>query len=752
MGPKVKKQKSILDFRFQQEKSEELIDLTNEQPQAILCPVCSTAMDQWAIEVRIRHVEDCLSVLAIKEEAPGNLEVVEFSETREVKIETKIERAEGPRKRNETERPKRASVSRSEVKLESVKSKSPENPPKKKRKLELFGAQKEMSKYINTKPKKARSEIKKETKKEEMNDETTKNDNKTKKDSSDKSNQEIVKPNLNMNEQLQEQPGELLPSSRKLPIPDLKILRFKISNNRHYEVSMDAFRYKPHESITQYFLSHFHSDHYGGITKRWCSERTLGPKIVYCSPITSKLLTLRFGVDPKFIYEIGTNTRHKVYDYALAAKSEEDPEKVDKTPEGESGENIGYSEKIDDSKKINDSELPSFLVSGGEESASKSPGLYVTSIDANHCPGAVIFLFESISLEGVSTFTLHCGDFRISRAMIDHPALQPFQFGQKLNLEKVYLDTTYMSPKYNFPKQELVCGAVADMFEKVTNENELFSEWFGLSLQSRITDFLSMAKTKKKKFLVLVGTYLIGKERLAISILRRMGECPIYVLNINSRGDKAEIIRAFEDPYLSKVITNDDLGTTKNNSEVDSDVVVHLVPMKIVGSAQELSNYFNHNQYFKHFERCVGLRPTGWSFEDNGNEEILTAEDEVPQVDDVSLLLTLSVLRSHPEYLYMDILRQNRPKADKKMDKLTFKIYLLPYSEHLSYRELLFFVVFLNIGKVIPTVNTENAWSASRMEDIIQKWELVRHIKATRNSTLPEGLKKMIYDLTLDDF
>lgn len=727
MGPKVKKQKSILEFRFQLENSKELIDLTDEQPQTILCPVCSTAMDKWVIEVRIRHVEDCLSVLAIKEESSGNLGGVKISETREIEMETQIDEVD------RKDRPKKASASRSDATSEQVESTSAEIRPKKKRKLELFGAQKEMSKYINTKPKKARSEIKKEArtpKREEGGNENRGNDDKI-----------INRPNLIMNEQPQEQPSELLPSSRKLPIPDLKILKFKVFNNRHYEVSMDAFRYKPHESITQYFLSHFHSDHYGGITKRWCSERTLGSKIVYCSPITSKLLTLRFGVDPKFIYEIGTNSRHKVCDYALAAKSEkvekDDTAEKDATENGESTD-----------AKIDCSELSNLLDSGGEESASKSPGLYVTSIDANHCPGAVIFLFESISLEGESTFILHCGDFRISRAMIDHPALRPFQLGQKLNLEKVYLDTTYMSPKYNFPKQELVCGAVADMFEKVTNGNELFSEWFGLSLQSRITDFLSMAKTKKKKFLVLVGTYLIGKERLAISILRRMGECPIYVLNTYSRGDKAEIIRAFEDPYLSRVMTNDDLGTENDNS----DVVVHLVPMKIVGSAQELSNYFNHNQYFKHFERCVGLRPTGWSFEDNGSEEILTAEDEVPQVDDVSLLLTLSVLRSHPEYLYMDILRQNRPKADRKMDKLTFKIYSLPYSEHLSYRELLFFVVFLNIGKVIPTVNTENAWSASRMEDIIQKWELVRHIKASGNSTLPEGLKKMIYDLSLEEF
>lgn len=668
MGPKLKKQKSILDFSFQLPAPPEpvLVDLTSDQHPAIACPVCSISMEKWEIDVRIRHVEDCLSVMAIREERfeflsgnSGSGEPSKASERRtsEVRsLQVKAEIRETPAKQTETQQVQPSLEAKEETK-------------KRRRKPDQFGAQKEMVKYINTKCTVKRA----------------------KKPAPETTTQE-------------EEPKELLPSSRKHPIPELKTLRFPILGDVHYEVSVDAFRYKPHETISQYFLSHFHSDHYGGITKRWCSERTLASKIIYCSPITSKLLTLRFGVSPEFIYEMAINSRHKVYSYC--------------------GE----------------------MANGGEVSEAKDPGLYVTSIDANHCPGAAIFLFESVSLDGESSFTLHCGDFRINKAMVDHPALRPFHLGQKKTLDKVYLDTTYMSPKYNFPKQEYVCDAVADMFEKVVGQSDLFNEWFGTALQSRITDFLSLsARSKKKKFLVLVGTYLIGKERLAMAILKRMGECPIFVSNINSRGDKDEIIRAFDDPYLKKVVTTDDIG------DDSSEIMVHLVPMKIVGSAPELSNYFNHNQYFKHFERCVGLRPTGWSFEDSGNDEFVSAEDEVPVVDDVSLLSTLSVLRSHPEYSYMDILRQNRPKADRKMDKSTFKIYLLPYSEHLSYRELSFFVVFLNIAKVIPTVNTENAWSASRMEEIIQKWELVRHIKTTRKSTLPDGLVNMIYDLSLAD-
>lgn len=652
MGPKIKKQRNILDFSFLRPKPEVCespIDLTSDLDPVIACPVCSLAMNQWDMDTRTRHVEDCLSVFAIKEESSESV--------RETTVELKLESL-----------------------MQIIKSQ--ESPateqlqPKKgnrKRKAEVFGAQKEKTKYINSKNTIKRTRVKKDP------DDT---------------------------QEQTEEDQQLLPSSRKTEVIPLKILTFPVTSSTSYEVSVDAFCYKPHATISQYFLSHFHSDHYMGITKRWCRERTIKSKIIYCSTITSKLLTLRFNVDPQFIYELESNSRHCVHSY-------EGP-----------------------------------LLEGGHLSDGTDPGLYVTSIDANHCPGAIIFLFESIDLEGKSTYMLHCGDFRINKAMMDHPALQPFHFGKDKVLDKVYLDTTYMSPKYNFPKQEIVCQAVADMFENLLTQDELFNTWFGSSLQTRITDFLSLStRSKKKKFLVLVGTYLIGKERLAISILKRLNSCPIYISNINSRGDKEEIVRAFDDPYLNSVMTKDDIG------DESTEVMVHLVPMKIVGTPQELSNYFNHNEYFRHFERCVGLRPTGWSFEgDSNNEPIVNAEDEIPVVDEVSLLSTMNVLRSHPEYSYMDILRQNRPKTDRKMDKSTFKIYLLPYSEHLSYRELSFFVVFLNITKVIPTVNTENAWSANRMEEIIQKWELVRTIKATRKSTLPDGLVSMIYDLSLEDF
>ncbi|KAM9915658.1 hypothetical protein OXX80_013912 [Metschnikowia pulcherrima] len=80
-----------------------------------------------------------------------------------------------------------------------------------------------------------------------------------------------------------------------------------------------------------------------------------------------------------------------------------------------------------------------------------------------------------------------------------HPLLQRFLVGAENRLENVYLDTTYMTPKYNFPKQEQVCESVATLIHEFANNDTLVKEVFGSSLQTRITDFLTGKKATSKK-------------------------------------------------------------------------------------------------------------------------------------------------------------------------------------------------------------------------------------------------------------
>ena len=125
-------------------------------------------------------------------------------------------------------------------------------------------------------------------------------------------------------------------------------------------------------------------------------------------------------------------------------------------------------------------------------------GVKVTLIDANHCqcllhlcllvphdnllgPGSCLFLFEGrqTANAGDSTYKsnfvgsdrifryLHCGDFRACPRQALHPLIR----GRKL--DTVYLDTTYLNPRYCFPPQPLVSSACAELARRIVKGESL---------------------------------------------------------------------------------------------------------------------------------------------------------------------------------------------------------------------------------------------------------------------------------------
>lgn len=333
-----------------------------------------------------------------------------------------------------------------------------------------------------------------------------------------------------------------------------------------FSICVDAFRYGAVEGCKAYFLSHFHSDHYIGLTSSWCH----GP--IYCSHVTANLVRRQLRVDPKWVFD------------------------------------LDFEQKV---------EVPN---TGGVE---------VTMIPANHCPGSSLYLYEKVIGKGKNPKkqrVLHCGDFRACPAHVQHPLLRPDVLdavsGKNVAQQKLdvcYLDTTYLTPKYAFPSQEEVIKACADMCVSLSKDfvdeadawERVKKERAGTGMVKFVRKDSSIkeepgdddmkpevqnAKDKKARgrLLVIVGTYSIGKERICLGVARALNS------KIYAPPGKQKICAALEDPELNARLTNDPL-----------EAQVHMQMLMEI-RAETLADYLTG--YKPHFSRIVGFRPSGWNY------------------------------------------------------------------------------------------------------------------------------------------
>lgn len=317
-----------------------------------------------------------------------------------------------------------------------------------------------------------------------------------------------------------------------------------------FSICVDAFRYGAVEGCNAYFLSHYHSDHYIGLTKSWCH----GP--IYCSRATGNLVRQQLRVDPKWIVDLD----------------------FDKT-----------------------TEVPG------------TGGVQVTMIPANHCPGSSLFLFEKSFGNGPNARRqriLHCGDFRASPAQVQHPLLRPDPVNpasgqpRQQRIDVCYLDTTYLSPKYAFPSQEDVIAACSELCVRLNQEAGVGAELGTPAAGGLMNKFLSTVTVKDQgkeqnlkgegRLLVVIGTYSIGKERICLGIAKALGS------KIFATPQKQRICDCLEDPELSSLLTSD-----------PKEAQVHMQTLFEI-RADTLADYLDSMK--PHFSRVVGFRPTGWSY------------------------------------------------------------------------------------------------------------------------------------------
>ena len=158
-------------------------------------------------------------------------------------------------------------------------------------------------------------------------------------------------------------------------------------------IAVDFWRVRrcPHSRI--FFLSHMHADHTAGLTSSWNSYT------IYCSVITKKLLTAKLHVKSELV--VGLPLYEPV--------------------------------------TINLDEV-------GRET------MTVTLVDANHCPGSVMFIFE-----GYFGRILYTGDFRFCDRLLKYSAIKGKHF------DTLYLDNTYCHPKCFFPSRSTATSTVLEI-------------------------------------------------------------------------------------------------------------------------------------------------------------------------------------------------------------------------------------------------------------------------------------------------
>ncbi|KAA8495045.1 DNA cross-link repair 1A protein [Porphyridium purpureum] len=297
--------------------------------------------------------------------------------------------------------------------------------------------------------------------------------------------------------------------------------------------TVDSFRADPGH-CRNFFLSHFHSDHYGGLSRKF-------PWKIFCSSITARLVQLEFNLSDSQFVVLPLMKPVEIHDEGVSLATREA---------------IKREQGHDAAKGI--------ILRGAT----------CIALDANHCPGSVMFLFLVWT---TGKRILHCGDCRFERSIFE--LQEPLRLlstnaTDDTRLDVLYLDTTYSNKQYTFPPQRQVIDAVlrAARCEQFSGRDVAY----------------------------FVGSYTIGKERVYLELAEALDAR----LVVSKR--KQAVLKCLDLPLsdwerISNVV--DTSASTRPH--------IFIVPM-----GQLNMNHFREflARNASRFKYAVGFRPTGWTW------------------------------------------------------------------------------------------------------------------------------------------
>jgi len=247
-------------------------------------------------------------------------------------------------------------------------------------------------------------------------------------------------------------------------------------------------------------------------------------------------------------------------------------------------------------------------------------------------------------------------------------------------LQHIYLDNTYANSDYAFPSQEeAINGCLRVVTQRIKRDQTLFTPI---------------------KRLYLVGSYTIGKERIALSLARLLNT-KIYVRDPKKR---RIFLNCLDWPQFTELITEDPVGAA-----------VHIVPVADIDPKKIGEILTKHWPAYTH---AIGVRPTGWTFSSpKGSKAVPSSSKTISESAD-------SAPKLH-NYVRVNEL------GDEIKSKDAIMIIQVPYSEHSSFSELVTFVDTVapkSDCMIIPTVSNAGSFFLRRSDydcgyDLLLAWE-----------------------------